>query len=364
MCDSQSLTYIRRLILPLLLLCCFSACSDEQKIRQYRVAKEQANSIKRSVANQLSQNEQVWFFKLLTQKDQFEKFSNDFARMIIGADASGSEPEYNLPDGWSATPGPPPVYETIKVSEDDAEASLTVTALPAPQSAPLDYLKGNLNRWRRQLGLPPLTSQNWLTEAMESSEVVSIPKGNQFVTLVHYQGTTEKHGQTEMLVAILSKSSLTGTAAMASSSGEGSPPPRPVSNVVKYEKPEGWQESEGSSMRLVSLAAQSGKGTADVSVIRLPGGGEMLPNINRWRGQVKLDPLNADELEETLEAIKVADYSGKLSSIEGPEESIMIAIIDIDDVKWFFKMQGPTEAVKAESEHFREFLDSVELNLD
>ncbi|MDA7503853.1 hypothetical protein N8553_02605 [bacterium] len=352
----------------MLLLGCLlvSSCSEEDPIRQYRVDKELNNKSAPSTAgNQFSADQQVWFFKLQTREELFEKFSNDFARMIIGADGSGAVPKYELPENWKATSGPAPVFQTIQVSENNDEAALTVTPLPAPASDPVGYLKGNLNRWRRQLGLGPLSSPEWLAEAMEASEVVSIPKGDQFITLVHIQGTTEKFGKTEMLVAMISDQSLTGTAAMATRPDAGTPPtPKPVSNVVKYDTPEGWLESEGNAMRLVSLAAKHESGIADVSVIRLPGGGDILPNINRWRGQVKLEPLEEDKLNESLETVEVDGMPGKLSLLEGPEESILAAIIEQDGVKWFFKMQGPTPAVKAEQEHFREFINSVELNLE
>lgn len=344
-----------------------SSCSQEEGVRQYRVGKELSSTNSSSVAagNQFSENQQVWFFKLLTREDKFEKFSNDFARMIIGAEHSGAVPDFQLPEKWKASPGPAPIYQTIQVSEDADEAALTVTPLPAPASDPVGYLKGNLNRWRRQLGLPPLSSPEWLQEAMEASEVVSIPKGNQFITLVHIQGTTEKFGKTEMLVAMMSQQSLTGTAAMATRPpAESSTTPKPVSDVVKYEKPEGWLPSDGSAMRLVSLAAKHESGIADISVIRLPGGGDVLPNINRWRGQVKLQPLEEDELNATLEEVDVSGFPGKLSLLEGPEESILAAIIEQNGVKWFFKMQGPTAAVKAEEKHFREFIASVKLNLE
>ena len=87
----------------------------------------------------------------------------------------------------------------------------------------------------------------------------------------------------------------------------------------------------------------------------------MLSNINRWRGQVKLEPLAQSELESQLKAVVIDGAPGQLCMLEGPELSIMAAIVEIDGVKWFYKMQGPTEVVKTEADSFVEFLESVEL---
>lgn len=342
------------------LLTLFSCHRSEDQIRQYRVAKNSQDDVVVTPAATTSSG-QVWFFKLLTRTDSFEKYSNDFAAMIIGADVSGEVPKYSLPEQWTESAGPGPIYRTIQVSEDGSDAALTLTPLPAPASDPAGYLKGNVDRWRRQLGLEPLASPNWLQEAMEKSEIVSIPKGDQFITLVHLQGKTANFDDTELLVAIVSDDSLTGRAALARPAGA---PASPKQSQVEYTLPKGWKESQGNAMRLVSLAVDNAAGPADFSVIRLPGGGDVLPNINRWRGQVKLEPIPEEELEKTLESVKVDGFEGKLALLEGAEESILAAIIEQNGVKWFFKLQGPTATVKAEQDRFRELLNSIKLNLE
>lgn len=279
--------------------------------------------------------------------------------MIIGADLSAGVPKYDLPRGWKATAGPAPVFQTIQLSENDRDAILTITPLPAPADNPLNYLRDNVNRWRQQLGLKPVQSETWLEEAQRSSEIVSIPKGRRFITLVHLTGNTEKHGETEMLVALISDQSLTGSAAMA-----GEPPSSPVTgpSPLKFETPEGWKSSPGSAMRLASLAAEHESGSVDISVIQLPGGGDVLSNINRWRGQIDLEPVDAAGLEAIVEEVTIDAESGQLTLLDGPEQAILAAILDRDGVKWFFKMQGPKAAVAAENERFRQFLKSVTIS--
>ncbi len=342
----------------------FVSCSQEDKIRQYRVAKEESSAPAASQAA-LSAGNQIWFFKLTTKSELFSEYSNKFAKMIIDADFSPGVPAYDLPTGWKTKNGPAPVYQTIEVTQNENEAALTVMPLPAPASDSKSYLKSNVDRWRRQLGLSPATSANWLEEATESAEIISIPtKQGQFITLVHLEGTSEKMGETKMLVAMVSKDSLTGNAAMATAPSSAPAISPQKSSKVAYDLPEGWRESTGSSISLVSLAVDHEAGTSKISVTRLGGGGDLLPNINRWRGQVKLDPIKSSELEASLEEVKVDGQPGKLTFLEGPDQSIFVATVVQDGAKWFYKLQGPTPAVKAEQAHFREFLKSVKIKKD
>lgn len=344
-------------VTPLLLCLLLVSCSQEDKIRQYRVAKENSSVPAASA-------DQIWFFKLTAKSELFLEYSNEFAKMIIGAEFSTGVPKYELPTGWKSKDGPPPVFQTIEVTENENEATLTVMPLPAPANDLTGYLKSNVDRWRRQLGMSPATSENWLEEATNSAEIISIPtEQGKFITLVHLEGTTEKMGEAKMLVAMVSNESLTGNAAMATAPPTAPKTPPRKSNVA-YDIPEGWRESPGNSMRLVSLAVDHESGESEISVIRLPGGGDVLPNINRWRGQVKLDPVNAEELKVSLEEIKVDGQAGQFTFLEGPEQSILVAIVEVDGVKWFYKMLGPTPAVQAEQVHFREFLKSVKIKND
>ncbi|MEM9252535.1 MAG: hypothetical protein AAGB29_09320 [Planctomycetota bacterium] len=67
--------------------------------------------------------------------------------------------EWELPAGWSAIdPAPPPAAFAFAVPSDASAEPLTatVTALPGTGGG----LMPNLNRWRRQLGLPPISQPN------------------------------------------------------------------------------------------------------------------------------------------------------------------------------------------------------------
>ena len=76
---------------------------------------------------------------------------------------------------------------------------------------------------------------------------------------------------------------------------------RNISTNLIWGKPNSWIPSEGSSMRLASFAIPYSLGTGDLSVIQLGGdGGGLKSNVNRWRGQLNLEPMSLIEIEKDI----------------------------------------------------------------
>ena len=76
---------------------------------------------------------------------------------------------------------------------------------------------------------------------------------------------------------------------------------RDKSTKLIWEKPDSWISSEGSSMRLASFAIPYSGGTGDLSVIQLGGdGGGLKSNVNRWRGQLNLGPIDLFDIEKDI----------------------------------------------------------------
>lgn len=73
---------------------------------------------------------------------------------------------------------------------------------------------------------------------------------------------------------------------------------------ITWTLPEGWTEGEASGMRYATLLIeQGGEKPLDVSV--MPAGGSILANVNRWRGQVGLDAVTQQQLEEQVERLDI-----------------------------------------------------------
>lgn len=131
--------------------------------------------------------------------------------------------------------------------------------------------------------------------------------------------------------------------------------------------PKGWQEQTPGEMRVASfsITGENGK-KADVSVIPLPGlaGGDFA-NLNRWRGQVGLQPVSEDDLGKLAEKIEVGDEPGKLFDLAGTDpssgnpERILAVIQHRDGMAWFFKVSGDDKLVEQEKPSFVSFLKSV-----
>ncbi len=146
-----------------------------------------------------------------------------------------------------------------------------------------------------------------------------------------------------------------------------------------WEAPESWVEKSPGSMRLASF--QVGE-NGDLSVTRLGGrAGGMIPNINRWREQLELEPLSGARMADSIENITIdgrpAAYvemtgtgTGQMSRPGAPQPEppagggmnmILGAILELGGDTWFFKLTGPEEAMRPRIPEFRTFLDSVKV---
>lgn len=334
----------------------FPGCRPEEGVRQYTVAKSAPH--REAITAPAHDENSAWFLKLTGPADLVLQQVVPFATFVrtLKFTADGT-PQYELPEGWKKSAGPPPRYETIAISDTDPPLEVSISSLPFSASDPEEYLRANFNRWRGQLGMAPLEGANWLEEATSRNELLTVPTGTLTVTMVNLTGATKEFGKSRILGAI-----VLPPGGAATDSGNSPPKSASPAAPLSYELPEGWTRSAGNAMRLVSLEATTASGKVDISVTLLPGGGDLLSNVNRWRQQVKLDPVEEAELKKSLEELAVDGRKSSYMLVAGSEQAILAAIVPEGDAKWFFKMQGPKQAVEAEQDHFRQFLQSVKFN--
>jgi len=141
-------------------------------------------------------------------------------------------------------------------------------------------------------------------------------------------------------------------------------PPRPE-HGLKWKLPRGWTETAPGSMRYATLKPPV-PGKIDVSVTVLPGpaGGE-LANVNRWRNQIGLPPLDEPALARARQVVKsgagavsLFDFAGS-----GDKGSRMIAglLLGADGNSWFLKMVGDDAPMTAARADFLAMLESLRL---
>jgi hypothetical protein len=150
------------------------------------------------------------------------------------------------------------------------------------------------------------------------------------------------------------------------SSAEMPQPPAPNA-PLKWSLPKGWSEAKGGgTMRFATFKAPyAGKLEATVVVLPGPAGGE-LANVNRWRGQIGLPPLDEPGLAKARTALKTK--AGALNvydfTSEGQAKSRLVAgyISTPDGSTWFLKLTGDADPVGKAKPDFLTILGSVRLD--
>lgn len=340
----------------LLLVPGMSGCQRDDGIKQYTVEEIKTSAPNDLIPKASTENPPAWFFKLTGNADEVLKQIVPFSQMVKSLifDPQGN-PKFDVPAGWEVSDGPPPRYQTLKISETEPPLEVTLSSLPGPTSGYDQYLLANLNRWRGQLGLEPYPNkEEWVLEARSNGELTIVPLSSFAVVIVNFVGEVPDQGEQRILGAVVLLPPE-GTMTV-------NPPRNPVAPSkppFEYKAPEGWKENSGNAMRVASFEVKHDSGVADMSVTRFPGGGDSLSNVNRWRGQVKLESLTEEELQKSVKKMEIGGLAGEYYEAVGPEQTILAAIVPDGDSKWFFKMQGPNEAVAAEIGRFEEFLKSV-----
>ena len=114
-------------------------------------------------------------------------------------------------------------------------------------------------------------------------------------------------------------------------------------------------------MRLASYEVTDKNGSKlDFSVTSFPGDvGGTLANVNRWLGQIGIDPVQEADLNKYISPIVLDEKDAQLVVAEGETDSLFAAILMFEDRSWFFKITGNRELAKVEKSNFLSFLESV-----
>ena len=131
---------------------------------------------------------------------------------------------------------------------------------------------------------------------------------------------------------------------------------------LAWTKPNSWQPSEGSSMRLASFDFPYKSDLGDISLIQLGGdGGGIAANINRWRTQLGLQPVIASLIENEISRIngQLGEYIFTHIRNEDSGQAFLCAIIPSGGVTFFVKMSSTTETAAAGEADFKSFCSSL-----
>jgi hypothetical protein len=166
----------------------------------------------------------------------------------------------------------------------------------------------------------------------------------------------------EILPADSAPSPAAPIAMGAGASGAPSSIPQPAGETpsLRWKAPADWQARAVSAMRKGSYTV----GEAEVAITVFAGDvGGVLANVNRWRGQAGLAPVD----EAGLDAVTTQLISNGFHFIatdaagSGPAATRIVAVlVPWQGSTWFFKLTGPNEAVERAKPAFLDFIQTVE----
>src|SRR6478672_2235222 len=257
--------------------------------------------------------------------------TNAAAPRMPGNLAPAADTAVTTPPNWEAQPLSQMRQASFLVKGDNgAVADVSFVSLGSAAGNVLE----NVNRWLGQLGQSPITEQKLgeMAQRLRTSlgdvtivDLAGLPDnadpardGRIIAAMVTTADATlffkmrgnadlaeaQKNDFIKWVAAVCNTRTQAGPSQMAAAAPQTTSAP-----PIKWKTPEGWTEIPPSSMRYASFSAPADEGSKiDISVVTFPGdGGSDADNINRWRGQMGLEPLDANAVTSQVAPLKTGD---------------------------------------------------------
>ena len=132
---------------------------------------------------------------------------------------------------------------------------------------------------------------------------------------------------------------------------------------LTWNLPDTWVPSKGHSMRLASFDVPYSKGVGDLSIVSLSGSsGGLLANVNRWRGQVELEPINETDILtiSTVGESKMGPYRVfKMINENKKGKAIIAAVLPTGEKTFFIKLTTDVQGISEIEPSFKKFCSSI-----
>ncbi|RMG40869.1 MAG: hypothetical protein D6725_02580 [Planctomycetota bacterium] len=350
-----------------LLLAVAVGCEQEPLVRRYRVLRKDALPLAREAAAEraapqrtlgaiVPRGQQLWFFKLSGPREAVEAQQSAFLSLIRSLHFEGGEPKWTLPEGWKDEGGGGIRFRTLRVpGQKDRSLECSVIRLPMPAGPIEQAILLNVNRWRKQLGLEPLTPQQFQPSDDPLSELsrMELDDGSP-VYLVNIVGVRPADGASGPMTLPEGHPPIDGAASRPTQPTASEPP-------ITFRKPAHWQPKPTGPFAIAAFVADGEEGAVSITISRLAGtAGGLVANVNRWRRQIDLPPADEATIRDAVRTRQVGGAAAQIVELIGPQKSILAAIVPRGDETWFIKAIGAKAAVERERKAFDAFVDSLQ----
>jgi len=311
----------------------------------------------------------------------------DSTAMPAQAGITTPQLKYILPDGWQEKiPGQMRVASFIVTDTNGEIADVGIIPLPATgQEIQL------VNMWREQMQLPALTNQTADAETVsvgnDSAKLFDIASDaplidGKFRARILVAELTR--GETSWFFKMTGEDSFVGAQKQnflqflksisfvknSSASQVANAPATENENADSiWTIPAGWQQLPPSEFLVAKFSIAGADGaSAQVNVSSLAGeGGGVLANVNRWRGQLGLEPLKNEmelaHLPPTIDLpdgghLTIVDFTGT-DSKTGKLARLVGAVVPQNGQTWFYKLMGDPQIVAQQKDAFLKFIQSA-----
>lgn len=297
--------------------------------------------------------------------------------------AVGPRVGWKTPAGWKETPTGEMRVASFSVTDGHGKQA-DVSVIPLSGTGGGDL--GNVNRWRGQVGQPPVTEAE-LGKIAETIEV-----GGRPAALFDQSGKSAEDEPTRILAVIQHRDGtawffkMTGDEPLVARektafieflrsfqfTSEASPmaqvsPAADDAGKPEWSVPPGWREVPGGQFLVAKFVIEGeGNAQAAVNVSASAGdGGGVAANVNRWRNQVGLREMTAEELAREVRTVETpegriifVDLAGK-DARTGQPAAVVGALVMQPGKAWFYKLMGDPPVVAAQKDEFTRFVQEV-----
>jgi hypothetical protein len=317
----------------------------------------------------------------------------------MDAAGGGESPSmtWTLPAGWEQRQADQMRFASFSVSgKDGQDADVGIIALPGVA----DKEDEIVNMWREQVKLPAADGSDLSKQAQE---VQIGSKQGRMYDIVGTEPMIDGKYPGRILVAMMTEGDMSwffkmagpeafveskkpdflqflksvalvngamgapGVARQFTANAKENPQAEEPKVVPDWKPPSNWQPLPTPPMLQAQfLVPGDGDAKAEVNISMMGGGGGgTLANVNRWRGQLGLEPLDDAGLGQATTALDVA--GGKAVSVDlsgtdkrsGQPARMVGVIVPQGSQTWFYKLMGAESVVGKEKAGFIQFVQTA-----